>query len=97
MIRTVQQWLTSPEHDALAKGGALAAFIEAVQRDGYEAGFTDAREAAAEACARRSNFTARVDVDLIMAACVNDIRALIPTAPGTPRPGEPSKTPGRRT
>lgn len=33
MIRTVQQWLTSPEHDALAKGGTLAAFIEAVQRD----------------------------------------------------------------
>lgn len=37
MIRTVQQWLTSPEFEALAKGGTLASFIEAVQRDAVEA------------------------------------------------------------
>lgn len=42
MIRTVQQWLTSPEFDALAKGGTLAAFIEAVQRDAVDGAVLEA-------------------------------------------------------
>lgn len=50
----------------------------------------DALEAAALAANRYSEYPGGQ-------AAEEAIRALIPTAPGTPRPGEPSKTPGHRT